>query len=153
MKVVQEEEIAIDVIPLATKPPRIIDWKIVTEGKKSFYLIIRASGQSKRYLTFGYMLKDFDKEDLETMWKLMKNKNGSTRPEGGFERVLWGYLNTMFEPHVEDEVWKLQQQYMVGRKDTIPTITDMLDKKLQVDHFNEMAYQLLKLIKKQQKNK
>ncbi|GKA20353.1 hypothetical protein Tco_0700342, partial [Tanacetum coccineum] len=42
MKVVQDEEIAIDAIPLATKPPTIVDLKIVTEGKKSYYLIIRA---------------------------------------------------------------------------------------------------------------
>ncbi|GJX12631.1 hypothetical protein Tco_0204389 [Tanacetum coccineum] len=57
MKVVQEEEIAIDAIPLATKPPTIVDWKIVTEGKKIFYLIIRANGQSKRGGLLG--LKDF----------------------------------------------------------------------------------------------
>ncbi|GKA93084.1 hypothetical protein Tco_0815070 [Tanacetum coccineum] len=28
-----EEEVAIDAIPLATKPPSIVDWKIVKEGK------------------------------------------------------------------------------------------------------------------------
>ncbi|GKA59413.1 retrotransposon ORF1 [Tanacetum coccineum] len=27
------------------------------------------------------------------------------------ERVLWGDLKTMFEPHVEDKVWKMQQMY------------------------------------------
>ncbi|GJU26739.1 hypothetical protein Tco_1165360 [Tanacetum coccineum] len=32
---------------------------------------------------------DFDKEDLETLWKLVKAKHGSTRPEEGYERVLW----------------------------------------------------------------
>ncbi|GJU58476.1 hypothetical protein Tco_1236242 [Tanacetum coccineum] len=32
-----EEEIAVDVIPLATKPPTIVDWKIHKEGKKSYY--------------------------------------------------------------------------------------------------------------------
>ncbi|GKB11445.1 hypothetical protein Tco_0845368 [Tanacetum coccineum] len=35
---------------------------------------------------------------------------------------------------------------------TPPTITDMLNKKLQVDYFSEMAYQLLKLLTKQLKN-
>ncbi|GJR90902.1 hypothetical protein Tco_0214913 [Tanacetum coccineum] len=28
-----EEEVAVDVIPLATKPPSIVDWKIIKEGK------------------------------------------------------------------------------------------------------------------------
>ncbi|GKA07791.1 hypothetical protein Tco_0687015 [Tanacetum coccineum] len=39
-----EEEVAIDVIPLATKPPTIVDWKIHKEGKKNYYQIIRADG-------------------------------------------------------------------------------------------------------------
>ncbi|GJV28600.1 hypothetical protein Tco_1385048 [Tanacetum coccineum] len=41
-----EEEVAIDVIPLATKPPTIVDWKIHKEGKKSYYQIIRADGKT-----------------------------------------------------------------------------------------------------------
>ncbi|GKB63304.1 hypothetical protein Tco_0919490 [Tanacetum coccineum] len=45
MEIVQdEEEIAIDVIPLSTKPPMIIEYKIVKEGHKGFYHLIRADG-------------------------------------------------------------------------------------------------------------
>ncbi|GKD76845.1 hypothetical protein Tco_1339466 [Tanacetum coccineum] len=180
MKVVQDEEIAMDVISLATKPPTIVDLKIVKEGKKRYYVIIRIDGQSRRYLTFTYMRKEFDREDLETLWALMKKKYGANRPEGDYERVLYGDLKTMFDPHVEDEVWKLQQEYKVlswklfyfygvhcltlqaGRiyilvekryPLIIPTINQMLEKRLQVDQFNKMAYQLCKLMKKQQKNK
>ncbi|GKB98926.1 hypothetical protein Tco_0985063 [Tanacetum coccineum] len=32
-----KEEVAIDVIPLATKPPSIVDYKIDKEGKKTYY--------------------------------------------------------------------------------------------------------------------
>ncbi|GJY80673.1 hypothetical protein Tco_0493424 [Tanacetum coccineum] len=42
-------------------------------------------------------------EDLETLWKLVKAKHGSTRPEEGYKRVLWGDLKTMFDPHVENQ--------------------------------------------------
>ncbi|GJY03084.1 hypothetical protein Tco_0361236 [Tanacetum coccineum] len=42
-----EEEVAIDDVPLATKPPTIVDWKIHKEGKKSYYQIIRADGKSQ----------------------------------------------------------------------------------------------------------
>ncbi|GKA90001.1 hypothetical protein Tco_0811813 [Tanacetum coccineum] len=31
-----EEEVAIDAIPFATKPPTIVDWKIHKEGKNSY---------------------------------------------------------------------------------------------------------------------
>ncbi|GKD41209.1 hypothetical protein Tco_1261416 [Tanacetum coccineum] len=75
----EEEEVAIDAIPLATKPASIVDWKIHKEGKKSYYQIIRADGSSKMYLVFSHMLKSFDRKDLETLYKLVKAKYGSTR--------------------------------------------------------------------------
>ncbi|GKC41938.1 hypothetical protein Tco_1059660 [Tanacetum coccineum] len=85
----------------------------------------------------------------------------------------------MFEPHVEDQVWKNQDNYsildwklydscgvhslrkknvyihmLVEKRDllTPSTIADMLNMKLQADHFSEMAYQLLKLLTKQLNN-
>ncbi|GKB00599.1 hypothetical protein Tco_0828592 [Tanacetum coccineum] len=84
----EKEKVAIDAIPLATKPPRIVDYKIHKDGKKTYYQIIRANGSSKMYLVFSHMLKSFDREDLETLWKLVKAKHGSTRLEEGCERVL-----------------------------------------------------------------
>ncbi|GJZ38461.1 hypothetical protein Tco_0585024 [Tanacetum coccineum] len=174
-----EEEVAIDVVPLATKPPTIVDWKIHTEGKKSYYQIIRADGSSKMYLVFSHILKSFNREDLETLYKLVKAKYGSTRPVEDLDLVLYGDLKTMFDPHVEDKVWKNQSKYRVLewklydscgvhslRKQNVhihmlvekrypltpATITDMLNKKLKADHWNEMCYQLLKLITKQLKN-
>ncbi|GJU67743.1 hypothetical protein Tco_1254002, partial [Tanacetum coccineum] len=174
-----KKEVAIDAIPLATKPPRIVDWKIHKEGKKIYYQIIRADGSSKMYLVFSHMLKSFNREDLETLYKLVKAKYGSTRPVEDLDLVLYGDLKIMFEPHVEDNVWKNQSDYKVLdwklydscrvhslRKQnvhihmlvdkryplTAPSITDMLNKKLQCVHFSKMAYQLLKLITKQLKN-
>nr|GEV58497.1 putative ribonuclease H-like domain-containing protein [Tanacetum cinerariifolium] len=73
VKIIPKEDIAIDDIHLANKTP-IVDWKIYKERKKSYYQIIRAGGKSKNYLVFSYMLKDFDREDVETLWKLVKAK-------------------------------------------------------------------------------
>ncbi|GJR35921.1 hypothetical protein Tco_1211605 [Tanacetum coccineum] len=57
MEVVQdEEEIAIDAIPLATKPPIIVEYKIVKEGQKGFYHLIRADGSLNRYSLMIRML-------------------------------------------------------------------------------------------------
>ncbi|GKE41582.1 hypothetical protein Tco_1468866 [Tanacetum coccineum] len=88
-KISYEEEVVIDVIPLATKPPSIM------------------------YLVISHMLKSFDKEDFKTLWKLVKAKYGSTRPVEDLDLILWEDLNTKFEPHVEDRVWKNQQDYRV----------------------------------------
>ncbi|GKD58025.1 hypothetical protein Tco_1295534, partial [Tanacetum coccineum] len=85
-----EEEVALNAIPLDVKSPSIVDWKIHKEGKKSYYQIIRADGSSKMYLVFSYMLKSFDREDLETLYKLVKAKYGSTRPVEDLDLVLFG---------------------------------------------------------------
>ncbi|GJW10932.1 ribonuclease H-like domain-containing protein [Tanacetum coccineum] len=162
-----KEEVALDAIPLAVKSPSIVDWKIHKEGKKRYYQIIRANGSSKMYLVFSHMLKSFDREDLETLYKLVKDKYGSTRPVEDLNLVLYGDLKTMFELHVEDNVWKNQSDYrvldwklydscgvhslrtqnvhihiLVEKKYplTTPIITYMLNRKLQADHWNEMCY-------------
>ncbi|GJW99283.1 hypothetical protein Tco_0183197 [Tanacetum coccineum] len=70
-----EEEVVLDAIPLAVKSPSIVDWKIHKEGKKIYYQIIRADRSSKMYLVFSHMLKSFDREDLETLYKLVKAKS------------------------------------------------------------------------------
>nr|GFA91017.1 hypothetical protein [Tanacetum cinerariifolium] len=112
VKIIPDEEgVAIDAIPLAFKPPSIVDWKIQKEKKKSYYKIIKADGSSKIYLVFSHMLKSFDREDVETLWKLVKAKHRSTRPEGDYERFLWGDLKVMFEQHIKDKVWKMQQRH------------------------------------------
>ncbi|GJS21765.1 hypothetical protein Tco_0450397 [Tanacetum coccineum] len=138
-----KEEVAIDAIPLATKPPSIVDWKIVKEGKTSLFQIIRADGSSKRYSSMIQMLRDFDREDLETLWKLVKAKHGSTRPEDGYERVV--HFLRLQSMHI---FMLVEKRYPL----TPATITEMLNKKLQIDHLNEMCYQLLKLMTKQFKN-
>ncbi|GJX22844.1 hypothetical protein Tco_0227289 [Tanacetum coccineum] len=128
------------------------------------------------YRVFRQMLKSFSREDL---YKLVKAKYGLTRLVEDLDLILWGDLKTMFEPHVGDQVWKNQDNYSVLdwklydscgvhslRKQNVyihmlvekryrltpATITGMLNKKLQADHFSEMAYQLLKLLTKQLKN-
>ncbi|GJR17909.1 hypothetical protein Tco_1307713 [Tanacetum coccineum] len=46
--VVNEEEITVDAIPLATKPPIIVVWKIIKEGMMGYFQIIRADRSSRR---------------------------------------------------------------------------------------------------------
>ncbi|GJS80919.1 hypothetical protein Tco_0747460 [Tanacetum coccineum] len=108
-----EKEVAIDAIHLPVKAPKIVGWKIYKEGKKSYYQIIRADGKSQMYMIFSQMLRSFDREDLEDLYKLVKAKYGSTRPVEDLDLLLWGDLKTMFEPSIEDDVWRQQQGYKV----------------------------------------
>ncbi|GJR05253.1 hypothetical protein Tco_0528237 [Tanacetum coccineum] len=67
MEIVPDDEVAINAIPLATKSPIIVDWKIIKEGKMGNYQIIRAAGSSRRYSSMIRMLQNIDKENLETL--------------------------------------------------------------------------------------
>ncbi|GJW17694.1 retrotransposon protein, putative, ty1-copia subclass [Tanacetum coccineum] len=111
--IVKDDDIAIDVIPLATKPPVIIEYKLIKEGIIGHYQLIRADGSSKRYSSMIRMLQGIDREYLETLWKLVKTKQGDTRPENEHERVLWGDLKVMFEPNIKSNVWRNLQGYKV----------------------------------------
>nr|GEZ72083.1 hypothetical protein [Tanacetum cinerariifolium] len=108
-----KKEVEIDVIPLAVKSSRIVDWKIYKEGKKIYYQIVRADGKTQIYMVFSKMLESFNKEDLEDLYKLVKTRYGSTRAVEDLDLLLWGDLKTMFKPLVEDKGWKLQQGYKV----------------------------------------
>ncbi|GJT49876.1 hypothetical protein Tco_0976033 [Tanacetum coccineum] len=90
MEIVPDDEVVIDAIQLDTKSRIIVDWKIIKEGKMGYFQIIRADGGSRRYSSMIRMLQNIDREDLETLWKLVKAKHGNTRPEEAYERVAAG---------------------------------------------------------------
>ncbi|GKD96572.1 hypothetical protein Tco_1380469 [Tanacetum coccineum] len=174
------DDVTIDATPLSTKSPTIVDYKIYKEGKKSYFQIIRADGKTQMYLTFGKMLKNFDREDLEVLWSIVKARFKKTEPVNYMDNFLLLNLKTMFEHHVEDNVWKNQQGlvkvlnwklydscgvhcvtmqnmlfYLLVEKIyplTNHTLHQMFnDVKLQVDYECEMAFELLRLVKKQLK--
>ncbi|GJS10516.1 hypothetical protein Tco_0367312 [Tanacetum coccineum] len=176
--ILDEEEVTIDTIPLAVKSPSIVGWKIYKEGIKNYYQIMRADGKSQTYMIFSQMLKSFNRQDLEDLYKLVKAKYVLTRPVEDLDLLLWGDLKIMFEPHVEDKVWRNQQEYKVldwklydscgvhslrmqhmqiymlveNKYPLAPlTLSMMLEKKLIIDYESEIAYQLLKFIIKQLK--
>ncbi|GKC06405.1 hypothetical protein Tco_0998015 [Tanacetum coccineum] len=171
------DDVTIDATPLSTKSPTIVDYKIYKEGKKSYFQIIRADGKTQMYLTFGKMLKNFDREDLEVLWSIVKARFKKTEPVNYMDNFLLLNLKTMFEHHVEDNVWKNQQGlvkvlnwnlydscgvhcvtmqnmlfYLLVEKMyplTNHTLDQMFnDVKLQVDYECEIAFELLRLVKK-----
>ncbi|GJY85283.1 hypothetical protein Tco_0499309 [Tanacetum coccineum] len=62
-----EEEIPMNSIPLATKPPAIVDYGIYKEGRIRFYKITRADGLDTIFRVFNVLLHSFDREYLETL--------------------------------------------------------------------------------------
>ncbi|GKA06660.1 hypothetical protein Tco_0685884 [Tanacetum coccineum] len=65
-----------------------IDEHIVKEEKFGYFQLIRADGSLKRYLSMIKMLQNIEREDLETLWKLVKAKHRNTRQKEDYERIL-----------------------------------------------------------------
>ncbi|GJT05939.1 hypothetical protein Tco_0840401 [Tanacetum coccineum] len=57
---------------------------------------------SKNYKVLSEMLEDFDRQDVEELYTLVKERYSASRPEG-YDLMLWGDLHTLFEPDEEDE--------------------------------------------------
>nr|GEX59621.1 hypothetical protein [Tanacetum cinerariifolium] len=174
-----DDDVAIEATPLSFKSPIIVDYKIYKEGKKSYFKIIRVDENSQNYLTFGTMFKNFNKEDLEVLRSIFKERHHmEISTVDDMENLLFQTLRTMFEPHVEDIIWKYQQGavkvnnwklfdscrvYYVTTKNMVyyllvekmyPFTNNVLhqlwaDVRLQVDYEIEMAYDLLRLIRRQ----
>nr|GEV00932.1 hypothetical protein [Tanacetum cinerariifolium] len=104
-----DDDVAIKATPLSSKSPIIIDYKIYREGEKSYFKIIIAEGNSQNYLTFRIMFKNFNRKDLEVLRSIIKERFKKTNPIDDMENLLFQTLKTMFEPHVEDIIWKYQQ--------------------------------------------
>ncbi|GKC12455.1 hypothetical protein Tco_1009237 [Tanacetum coccineum] len=103
------DDVTINATPLSTKSPTIVDYKIYKEGKKSYFQIIKADGNSQMYITFGKMLKNFNREDLEVLWSIVKARFKKTELVNYMDTFLHLNLKTMFERHLEDNIWKNQQ--------------------------------------------
>ncbi|GJS81252.1 hypothetical protein Tco_0747793 [Tanacetum coccineum] len=113
IEIVKDDEVAINAIPLATKPPIIVEYKIDKDRRMGYFKLIRVDGSSKRYSSMIKMLHDIDRKDLETLWKLIKAKHENTRPKEDYERVLWDDLKVMFEHDIKSKVWRTLQGYKV----------------------------------------
>nr|GFA59613.1 hypothetical protein [Tanacetum cinerariifolium] len=65
----KDDDVFVEATPLAQKVP-IVDYQIVVIENKPKYKIIRAEDTHQFYISFTTLLKNFDREDLEALWKI-----------------------------------------------------------------------------------
>ncbi|GKA13578.1 hypothetical protein Tco_0693224 [Tanacetum coccineum] len=106
LEIVPVEEINAEV--LQVKYP-IIDWEIHTEGSRKYWKIVRVTNITEAYQGFEDMLKGFDREDLDTLWSLVKERFRFEEPSEDMEKALWIELKRLYEPDKDDTLWKLQR--------------------------------------------
>ncbi|GJV41090.1 reverse transcriptase domain-containing protein [Tanacetum coccineum] len=75
LDIIPREEVPIEVESLSTKFA-IMDWKTcVLIENFMYYQIFRGDGSSKNYKILSEMLKDFDRQDVEELYKLVKESH------------------------------------------------------------------------------
>nr|GEV99346.1 hypothetical protein [Tanacetum cinerariifolium] len=104
-----KDDVYIEATPLAHKV-FVVDYEIYTENNKPYYKIIRADGSPQLFLSFLSLLRNFDIEDLEVLWQLVKERFASSKPKNFLDDFLLTTLTYMFEkPDVQAQVWKNQR--------------------------------------------
>nr|GEV70017.1 hypothetical protein [Tanacetum cinerariifolium] len=124
------------------------------ERNRPCFKIIRADGNNRLFMSFSTMMKNFDREDLEFLWKIIRERFEKTKPKNYKYDYLLNTLKIMFEkPNVEAYVWK-DQKGKYGLEKMYPlthfTLEQMVnDVTLEVDYESEMSLDLLMLVRRQ----
>nr|GFA58471.1 hypothetical protein [Tanacetum cinerariifolium] len=69
-----DHDVYTEATPLASKIP-IFDYKIHLERNKPYFKIIRAEGNHMLFLSFSTLLKNFEREDLESLEACQRKLN------------------------------------------------------------------------------
>nr|GEX06854.1 putative ribonuclease H-like domain-containing protein [Tanacetum cinerariifolium] len=88
----------------------VVDYAIHTENNKPYFKIIKADGTYQLFLSFLSLLRNFNREDLEVLWELVKERFASSKPKNFSDDFLLTTPTYIFEkPNIEDQVWKSQR--------------------------------------------
>nr|GEW80350.1 hypothetical protein [Tanacetum cinerariifolium] len=105
----EDDDVFTKATPLARKVP-VVDYQIVLINNKPRFKIIKADETHQLYSSFITLLKNFDREDLENLWGIVKERFLTSKPSNFFDEYLLTTLKTMFEkPGGQDAVWKSQR--------------------------------------------
>nr|GEX18204.1 hypothetical protein [Tanacetum cinerariifolium] len=105
----EDDDVYTEATPLARKVP-VVDYQIIHVDNKPRYKIIRADNTHHLYRSFITMLKNFDRDDLETLWNIVKDRFSKSKPNNFSDEYLLSTLKTMFRrPDGQDNVWKDQR--------------------------------------------
>nr|GEV58741.1 hypothetical protein [Tanacetum cinerariifolium] len=88
----------------------IVDYQIIHINNKPRYKIIHADDAHQLYASFITMLKNFDRDDLETLWSIVKERFSTSKPNNFSDEYLLTTLKMMFgRSDGQDNVWKSQR--------------------------------------------
>nr|GFA38441.1 hypothetical protein [Tanacetum cinerariifolium] len=92
----EDDDVYTEATPLARKVP-VVDYAIILLNNKPHYKIIKANGTHQLYVSFLSLLKNFDREDLESLWSIVKERFSTSKPNNFSDDFLLTTLGAMFE--------------------------------------------------------
>nr|GEX00817.1 hypothetical protein [Tanacetum cinerariifolium] len=105
----EDDDVFTEATPIGRKV-LVVDYEIVMINNKPRYKIIRADDTHQLYISFITLLKNFDREDLEDLWRIMKDRFSTSKPTNFSNDYLLSTLKTMFEKtDRQDAIWRNQQ--------------------------------------------
>nr|GEX17458.1 hypothetical protein [Tanacetum cinerariifolium] len=141
----EDDDVYTKATPLARKVP-VVDYEIYTENNKPYYKIKRADRSPHLFLSFLSLLRNFDREDLEVLWQLVKERFASSKPKNFSDDFLLTTLTYMFE---KLDV-QAQRRYLLSRF----TLDQMLNNvRLEVEEESEESLELLRFVRQQQQER
>nr|GEY95923.1 hypothetical protein [Tanacetum cinerariifolium] len=88
----------------------VVDYEIIKMNNKPYYKIIRADRTHPLYISFLTLLMNFDREDLEALWSLIKERFSTAKPKNFFDDFLLTTFVAMFEKlDAHAQIWKNQR--------------------------------------------
>nr|GEY44619.1 hypothetical protein [Tanacetum cinerariifolium] len=145
----EDDEVFIEATPLARKFP-VVDYQIVLVDNKPRFKIIKADETHQLYISFTTLMKNFDREDLENLWRIVKERFPTSKPTNFLDEYLLLTLKTMFEePDGQDAIWRNQKSLFLLVERRYPLSRFTLEQlvnvtRLQVEKESEMSLKLLR---------
>nr|GEX05133.1 hypothetical protein [Tanacetum cinerariifolium] len=90
----------------------VLEEAMSPEEKRSYWKITRLGGSSASYQFFIDLLKYLDREDLNQLWRLVKETLNNRPPTSDKAIELWVELSRLYELDDEDQLWTHTHNFM-----------------------------------------
>nr|GEU71462.1 hypothetical protein [Tanacetum cinerariifolium] len=135
-----DDDVYTKATPLARKVP-VVDYQIIEMNNKPYYKIIRADDIHQLYISFLTLLRNFDSEDLEALWSLVKERFSTTKPKNFSDDFL--LIITFTSTQL---ILLVERKYSLTRF----TLDQMLNAaRLEVEEDSEVSLELLRFTRQQ----
>ncbi|GJY26015.1 hypothetical protein Tco_0400741 [Tanacetum coccineum] len=138
-------ETPINPVPVAMKTPSVATYKIIKQGEKGVYQIVREDGTDIVYINFGAMLKSISRDDLTELYRIVMNRYGMDGPEDkvhclNLESMEVYMLSERKYPLSAEDLWIYSKDYQSFKAHSDPVYKDLQNVLFQWEVFKLLSW-------------